>query len=430
MDINFPEALQCLFTPSRYKVLYGGRGGAKSWGIARALLLFGKMTDQQFKDAGLLFKSPLRIICAREIMDSLADSVQALLEDQITALGLDWFYTCTGSYIRGKNGTEFSFKGLKNNISKIKSFEAADILWIEEARDTTKHTLSVIIPTIRRENSELWFSFNPELEQDEVYKRFVLGRPKNAIVQKVNYYDNPWFPEVMRLEMEELKSSDYDEYLHVYEGFPRVSLDGAVYAKEIRAAMESGRITRVPYDAGHPVYLFFDLGRADKTSIWFIQMIGYEFRCIDFYESQGFAFTHYLKIVKEKPYVYGIMWLPHDAENESVAAEKTVARQASDAGFTVKIVPKTSSVASDIEQVRNIFNRVVFDEEKCSDGINCLRNYRFKIDPNTKQYSKEPLHDWASHAADAFRYFATHFKPIKDTSRRRLTADTDYAIYG
>lgn len=392
MAIEFPDKLQCLFEPARYKVLYGGRGGAKSWGVARALLIQAAA-------------KPLRILCAREFQNSISESVHALLSDQINALGLGGFYQIQNTTIKGANGSEFYFAGLRHNITKIKSFEGVDIVWCEEAQTISKSSWDTLIPTIRKEGSEIWLTFNPSLETDETYQRFVLHPPKGAIVQRLNWSDNPWFPQVLRAEKDELKERDPDAYLTVWEGHCRQTLDGAIYANEIRTATEEGRFTRVPYEASKPVHTFWDLGRADKTAIWFAQVVGFEFRIIDYYESQGHALGHYLKHLQSKPYVYGDTWLPHDAENELLASERTIAQQARAAGFTVRITPRIS-VADGINAARTLFGKCYFDAEKCADGLQCLRNYRYDVDPDSGQFSKHPLHDWASHGADAFRYLA------------------------
>lgn len=399
MEIQFPEKLECLFTPSRYKVMYGGRGGAKSWGVARALLI-------------LAAQKPLRILCAREFQNSITESVHALLSDQIKAMGLEGFFEIQNTTIIGKNGSAFYFAGLRHNITKIKSFEGVDIVWCEEAQTISKSSWDTLIPTIRKEGSEIWITFNPSLEADETYQRFVLSPPTNSIVVKINWSDNPWFPAVLMQEKEDLKAKDPDAYLTVWEGHCKQTLDGAIYANEVRRATEEGRFTRVPYDESKPVHTFWDLGRADKTAIWFAQMVGFEFRVIDYYESQGHALAHYLKHLQGKPYVYGDTWLPHDADNELLASERTVAQQTRAAGFNVRITPK-SSVADGINAARTIFANVWFDAEKCADGIQCLRNYRYEVDPDTQQYSQKPLHDWASHGADAFRYLAVAFREPK-----------------
>lgn len=395
-QLEFPEALECLFKPARYKTLYGGRGGAKSWGIARALLLQGTT-------------KPLRVLCAREMQTSITQSVHKLLKDQIAAMGLSGFYEVQNYVIKGMNGTEFTFHGLKHNIANIKSIEGVDVCWIEEAQTVSKSSWDTLIPTIRKDGSEIWISFNPSLEADETYQRFVVSPPTGAVVQKINWADNPWFPDVLRQEMEDLKAKDYDAYLNVWEGHCKQTLDGAIYANEVRAATTSGRFTKVPYDPSKPVHTYWDLGRADKTAIWFVQMVGFEFRVIDYYENQGQALGHYLKELQSRPYVYGDCWLPHDANNELLASEQTIAQQCRAFGFKVRVTPKTS-VVNGINAARTVFATCWFDSDKCADGLQALRNYRYEVDPDTQQYSTNPLHDWASHGADAFRYFAVSLK--------------------
>ena len=254
---EFPVKLEGLFKPSRYKVLYGGRGGAKSWGIARALLIKGAKTQ-------------MRVLCAREFMTSMRDSVHKLLSDQIQALGLLGFYEITQASIKGQNGTEFAFAGLKNNIANIKSYEGVDVCWVEEAQTVSRLSWNVLIPTIRKEKSEIWVSFNPELETDETYQRFVVYPPADCISIKINWSDNPWFPETLRLEKDGLKDRDLEAYNQVWEGLCRQSVDGAIFGKELQQAELDGRITRVPYDPTKPVHAIFDLGWADSTSIWFL----------------------------------------------------------------------------------------------------------------------------------------------------------------
>jgi phage terminase large subunit len=396
---EFPAALQCLFQPMRYKILHGGRGGSKSWGVARALLLIGTTKT-------------LRVLCAREMQTSIAQSVHKLLKDQITELGLEAFYEVQQYVIKGANGTEFTFHGLKHNIANIKSVEGTDICWVEEAQTVSKTSWDTLIPTIRKDGSEIWISFNPSLEADETYQRFVVKPPSNSIVKRINWSDNPWFPEVLKQEMEDLKVKDYDAYLTVWEGHCKQTLDGAIYANEVRAATTAERFTKVPYSEEKPVHTFWDLGRADKTAIWFVQQVGFEYRIIDYYENQGHALAHYMKHLQGKPYVYGDTWLPHDADNELLASERTIAQQARAAGFKVRITPKTS-IAVGINAARTLFATCWFDAEKCADGIQCLRNYRYDVNPETQQYSTQPLHDWASHGADAFRYFAVAIKEPK-----------------
>lgn len=390
--VEFPEALRFLFEPARVKCAYGGRGSGKSWGFARALLALGA-------------SRPMQVLCAREIQKSIADSVHRLLSNQVEALGLGDFYEITNNAIRGRNGTEFTFAGLRHNINSLKSIEGTDVAWIEEAQTVSKASWQTLIPTIRKPGSEIWISFNPELDTDETYTRFVKDPPPGAVVRRVNWSDNPWFPDVLRDEMELLRERDHDAYLTVWEGHTRQVLDGAIYAKEIREATAAGRFTRVPYDKAKPVETFWDLGRADMTSIWFAQQVGFEFRLIDFYQSRGHALAHYLKVMQERPYVYGTCWLPHDAKHELLASDRTIEQQIKDSGRTVRIVPNVR-VADGINALRTIFDRCWFDADRCADGLNALRRYRYGVNPETGQWTREPLHDDSSHAADALRYFA------------------------
>lgn len=393
-QVEFPEKLQCLFQPARYKVLYGGRGGAKSWGIARPLLILGA-------------ERKLRIACGREIQRSLADSVHQLLREQIEALGLKAKYRVLETYIEGTNGTLITFHGLKTNVVSLKSIEGIDIFWAEEAQTISKTIWNTLIPTIRKEGSQIWISFNPELETDETYQRFAVNPPTGAIVTKINYRDNPWFSDVLEQERLDTLARSADDHDHVWEGQTRKVLKGAIFAKELRAAYTENRVMRVPYDMAHPVQTVWDLGRADMTAIWFVQMVGLEFRIIDYYQNRGHALPHYIKVLKDKPYSYGAFWLPHDAQNEQLVAERTIEQQVRAAfpGQPVNIVPKTSVVAR-IDAARTIFNRCVFDADKTAEGLNVLARWKYKVNPDTKQWSKDPEHDDNSHGGDAFTYMA------------------------
>ena len=403
---EFPVKLEGLFKKSRYKVLYGGRGGAKSWGIARALLIKGA-------------KDPIRILCAREFQTSIKDSVHKLLCDQIESLGLLSFYEITQTSIRGRNGTEFSFVGLKNNVSNIKSYEGVDICWVEEAQTTSRLSWNILIPTIRKEGSEIWISFNPELETDETYQRFVANPPADCITMKVNWYDNPWFPDTLRLEKDSLKARDEEAYNQVWEGLCRQTVDGAIFAKEMQQAEKDGRICRVPYDATKPVHAIFDLGWSDSTAIWFLQFIGMETRLIRYIEDSQKTISYYLATMQTYGYVYDKIWLPHDAENKTLAAAgRSIDDIVRAAGYKTEIMPRVPIVDS-INAARTIFPNCYFDREHTADGLACLRHYRYEVDPETGQFSRNPLHDHYSHGADAFRYIALM---IKEPAKRKKSA--------
>ena len=392
LETEFPEKLDFLFEPHRYKVAYGGRGGAKSWGFARALLELG-------------YQKPLRILCAREIQQSIKDSSHALLKAQVSELGLDSHYEVLANEIRGANGTEFTFAGLKHNIGSIKSKEGIDICWVEEAQAVSRSSWETLVPTIRKDGSEIWISFNPELEEDETYQRFVVRPPTGAVVRKIDYRDNAWFPSVLEQERLDLLTRDPVAYQNVWEGHCKRAVEGAIYAAELSRAQDEERIGRVPHDPSKPVHTFWDLGWADTTSIWIAQPVGAAFHVIDYVEGTQKDAAEFVRLLQAKPYSWGDDFLPHDADNELQAASgRSIASQLRALGRNVRIVEKTS-IADGINAARTIFGQCGFDSEKCADGLHALRHYRFDVDDDGR-LSRKPLHDWASHPADAFRYLA------------------------
>lgn len=410
VDAQFPGKLAPLFRPAPYKVMHGGRGAAKSWGAARALLLLGT-------------QKKLYVLCAREIQNSITESVYKLLVDQIDALGLGHVYDIKSkTIINTETGTQFVFAGVRNNINSIKSMEAIDICWVEEGTFVSEHSWSTLLPTIRRDppfgpfgrGSEVWVTFNPELASDYSYKYWVLDPPSGTAVISINWRDNPWFPEVLRKQKDDLKRRDYEAYLTVWEGKVRRVLQGAIYAKQLEAAQRDGRITpHIKVDRMKPVDLGIDLGRSDMTSIWFMQQIGMEHHAVDHYRNCGFDWSHYLEEIEQRKYQIGKIYLPHDARNQHVAAKKSIERQTKDAypgDGRVIVVPRTGSVVNDINAVRAWFPRAYFNEKTCGDGLTGLAHYRYDVDAETKKISKLPLHDWASHDADGLRTYVMGLK--------------------
>ena len=388
LKIQIPKAFEFLFSPSRYKIAYGGRGGAKSWSFVRALLTRAR-------------QQTTRILCTREIQNSIKDSVHQLIRDQIATLLLADFFTVKESSIIGRNGSEFIFEGLRYNVDSIRSKEAIDICAVFEAKNVSKRSWEVLIPTIRKDGSEIWIEFNPELETDETYKRFVKHPPPDAVVKKVSWRDNPWFPDVLKQELATLKSRDEDAYLNIWEGNCRVTLDGAIYANELRAAQMENRITRVPYDESSPVHTFWDLGWSDCTSILFAQKVGFEFRIIDAFQDRLQKLPYYLHKLQSRGYVYGMHYLPHDAEHEMLGAS-SIRKQMENAGYKVITMERPKTKAIGINAVRTLFNRLYIDQDKCDEFIQAIRHYRYDID-EYGQWSRDPLHDENSHYADALQ---------------------------
>ena len=399
--------LRFLFEPHPYKVAYSGRYATKSWSFAQALLVKGIQT-------------PLRILCARETQKSIADSVHRLLSDQIIRLGIQQHYQVQKATISGTLGTEFFFAGLRHNISNIKSIEGADIVWVEEAQTVSKASWDVLIPTIRKAGSEIWVSFNPELATDDTYVRFVLNPPPGAMVAKLSWRDNPWFTQGMRIKMEHLRATDPDTYEHVYEGATKSTVEGAVYKAELLKAEAEGRIMRVPYDPTKPVSTFWDLGYGDMVSIWFAQAIAFEYRIIDYYENSHQAIDFYLQILQGKGYTYDLCVFPWDGGTKQLGSGRSIEELTRAKGFKTKVLPKWN-VADGINAVRTIFPQCYFDAVKCADGLQGLRRYQWGPPKANGVEKREPLHDAASHPADAFRTLAASIRPPEkkqDTPQR------------
>ena len=406
--IEFPEKLAGLFDPHPYKCLYGGRDGVKSWSVAQALLILGT-------------KKPLRILCARETMDSIRESVHQLLTDQIVRLGLEKFYTPLQSEIRGANGTEFVFAGLrKQTVSSIKSYEAIDICWIEEAAVVSRRSLTILLPTIRKPESEIWFTMNPDLETDAVYQDFIVNPPKGTLLIKTSYKDNNWLSPESRQKIETLKERDYDTFHHVYEGATRSTVEGAIYKQEIQAAERDGRIREVAYDPMRPVDTFWDLGFADRVAIWAAQRTPFEIRILRYFEDDHQAIDYYLMEMQKWGYVLGTAFLPWDGGTRNLGTGKSIEEIMRAKGFKVR-VNRQLSVADGINAVRTIFPQLYFDKSLCADGLQYLRRYQWGPATALGVPRSQPLHDDASHPADALRTLAVG---IKEPEREKAKTQT------
>lgn len=215
--VEIPGAFRGLFRPARYKAFFGGRGSAKSHSIAAALII-------------LAGKRPLRIGCYREIQKSIRDSSKRLLDDKIDALGCGDFFQSTDTEIRGRNGSLFIFGGLRSNPEAVKSTEGLDIAWIEEAATVSQKSLDILIPTLRKPGSEIWASWNPRFATDPVDVMF-RGEtpPPNSVIRRVNYDENPFFPDVLREELEWDKRRDPDKYRHIWLGEYQANSEARVF---------------------------------------------------------------------------------------------------------------------------------------------------------------------------------------------------------
>ena len=283
---------------------------------------------------------------------------------------------------------------------------------VEEGALISKESLEVLIPTVRKEGSEIWITFNPDQETDEVYKRYVMAPASNVISVEMNYYDNPWFPDTLREEMESTRERSLDDYNWTWLGKPRRMLEGAVYASELRLADSQKRIGKVPYDPQFGVHVFCDLGWADMTALWFVQKRTFETAYISYYENQFKSWDHYIKFIQDKGYIIDTIWLPHDAKAKSLGTGKSIQELTIAKGFKTRIVPNLR-LHDGLNAARTVFLNAYFDENECAQGLHALRYYRYEQDPVTKLFSKDPKHDQNSHGADGFRYSAVGIRAPK-----------------
>lgn len=394
MIAEFPEKLQFLFEPARYKVAHGGRGSGKSWGFARALLLQGA-------------SEPLRILCTREVQKSIKDSVHKLLGDQIEALGLGWFYQVLENEIRGQNGTEFTFSGLAaHTVESIKSYEGVDRVWVEEGQVVRKRSWDVLIPTIRKPNSEIWVTYNPELETDETHQRFAINPPPNSVVVELNYSDNPWFPVELEAERQHSKLVNPKDYDWIWEGKCKPAVAGAIYYDEVAQAEAEKRICNVPYDPMLKVHVVFDLGWNDAMAISLVQKHTSELRIIEYIETSHKTLDYLSVMLKEKHLNWGTLYLPHDGRHKDYKTGKSAEEIMKALGWTVAITPNMS-IEDGLRMTRMTFGRMYFDKAKTERLVQCAKRYRRSINQQTQEPGA-PLHDEWSHGADNLRYIAVN----------------------
>ena len=219
---DIPAKLKWVFEGKpRYRGAYGGRGSGKSIGFARMALLRS-------------LERPIRFLGAREIQGTIRDSVLQELITQIEVLGLEDFFTYGEKFLRGTNGSEFIFKGLRHNYKEIKSTTGVDICWVEEAEAVSEASWQVLLPTIRQPGSEIWLTWNPEMEDSATHKRFILDPPEDARIAKLNWRDNPWFPPELEAERQKDMKADPDLYAHVWEGEPRNTTQSQILRGKVR----------------------------------------------------------------------------------------------------------------------------------------------------------------------------------------------------
>lgn len=378
MNFEIPEKLVFFLSKkARYKVAYGGRGSAKSWTVARCLVI-------------LALQSKVRILCTRQLQTSIKDSVHKLLSDSIQALGLNEFFEITRDAIRCKNNdSEFIFKGIQNNINEIKSIEGIDYCWVEEAQSVSTESWEILIPTIRKEGSEIWVTFNPDREEDATYQRFIKNSPPNSIIQLVNYNDNPWFTDVLRKEMEYCKEIDQGKYEHIWLGHTVIDTELQVYNGKFELK-EFGTPDKTTF------YYGVDWGFAnDPTAVvrCFIKD-----QCLYIDHEAGGVGVEFEELPALFDSIPEIRRWDIRADNARPETISYMARQ----NYRIKACPKwKGSVEDGIEYIRSF--RRIYVHPRCKHTYEEFKFYSYKQDKNTGDILPIVL-DKNNHYMDALRY--------------------------
>lgn len=387
--IELPDKFRPLLEPYRYKIAYGGRGAARSWSFARALV-------------GRAYERPMRVACLREYMSNIKESVHQVLKSQISLLGLESSFRITETGIQSSVGSEFIFKGIVQDPIGVKSMEGIDVAWLEEGQAATKTSLEILRPTIRKPGSEIWISMNTGDEEDPVYKELIAKPPPNSWVQLLTYRDNPFFPIELEAERLDLESKDEDAYLNVWEGQPRritnaQVMRGRYKVHEFKTPGEDyGEPTEMPrfyfgLDFGFaedPLALvrFWITGDPPDDELWIdYELVGHR---VEFHELERF--------MERMPRVRGGWPIRADA-----ARPETISFL-SHCGFSCSAAEKwNGSVEDGLAHIKGY--KIIHIHPRCVNTILEMRLYSYKVDRKTGDILPV-LVDKHNHCIDALRY--------------------------
>jgi phage terminase large subunit len=402
LEIATPRWALPLLKPARYKCAWGGRGSGKSH-------FFGEYIIEQH-----IAEPNESTVCVREVQKSLDQSVKRLLEQKIQKLNAGWYFEVQDAKIKSTQGQGIiTFQGMQNHTAdSIKSLEGYKRAWVEEAQTLSQYSLDLLRPTIRTPGSEILFSWNPRYKTDPVDVFFRKSPPGDAIVVMVNWYNNPWFPEELRKEMEHDFASDEDKAEHIWNGAYGAS-QGAILARYVGKAERSGRIHNdVAYDRdGAPIEVSADLGFRDTASFWYWQRTLGGFRLLAYDGDTGLDASEWIPRIRDKIIEItgggklGKIWLPHDARAKTFQSKYTTIEQFAQSFGADKVAIVAQSKKQDqINAARTIIQKCEFHRDNCEAGIDGLLAWEYAYNEENGVFSREPLHNWASHPSDAFAY--------------------------
>lgn len=405
-----------LLRPARYKGAHGGRGSGKS-------RFFGELlVEDCLREKGML------AVCIREVQRTLAQSSKRLVEDKIRDLRVGPEFKIWQDRIETPGDGVIIFQGMQDATAEsIKSLEGFRRAWVEEAQTLSARSLTLLRPTIRADDSELWFGWNPRRKTDAVDEFLRSKMPAGAVVVRANWRDNPWFPKVLEEERQTDLKLYPERYDHIWEGDYAKAFEGAYFAKLLSEAKLQGRIDKVSPDPLLPIRAFFDIGgtgaKSDAFVIWIVQFVGQKILVLDYYESIGQPLAFHAAWMRERKWEKAICRFPHDGAKHDEIVGKRYEDHWREAGFQVEpSVPNQGSGASSmrIEAVRRIFGKCWFNDTTTEAGRDALGFYHERKD-EARNIGMGPDHDWSSHAADGFGLMAICYEDpsrTKDFNRK------------
>ena len=420
-QIALPKKLIPVFTgKADVRGSYGGRGSAKTRSFAKMAAVRAYKFAQEGHE-GI-------ILCGRQFQNSLDDS--SLEEIKLAITSEPWlaeFFDVGEKYVRTKDGRiHFAFSGLDRNIASIKSKSRILLCWVDEAEAVTDQAWTVLIPTIREEESELWVTWNPERKGSATDKRFRQTKDPLYKVVEMNWRDNPMFPDKLERDRQRDLENNPENYDHIWEGGYKTYVEGAYFAKHLAKAKDQGRVGKVPIDPHLPIKLVMDIGgtgaKSDAFSIWAVQFVGQNINWLNYYEAVGQPIATHLAWMRENDYTPDQVevYLPHDGASNDKVYDVSYESAFKGAGYRVTVVPNQGKGAAmkRIEEARKLFPAMWFNEDTCGAGLEALGWYHEKKD-EVRNIGLGPEHDWSSHGADAFGLGCIIHEPPKVKKAKR-----------
>lgn len=405
-DIEIPDKLIPVFEgDARYRLAWGGRGSGKTRSFAIMTAVRGYMDGMNGKHG--------QILCGREHLNSLSDSSFEEIKGAILSIDfLANYYEIGDRFIRSKDKRiEYTFAGLRHNIDSIKSKSRILLCWVDEAETVSESAWIKLIPTVREDNSEIWVTWNPESKESATHKRFRLDTPSDAKYTEINWRHNPWFPKVLEAERLRDKEKRPQSYGHIWEGDFLEFSDASYFNEQFIKVKDENRVCNLPRLDSQPCMTFWDIGSADGCAVIVVQRVGQEYRCIDYYEAWGKPYSHVVKWLQSLGLIWETMYLPHDASHERQGEIDNKSPKAMletlMPSVDFEIVARVPEINWGIQQTRDMFPMLWFDEVKCERLVDHLKAYRRKWSDSEKRWLNKPdKTEGHSEAADALRQMA------------------------